>query len=370
MRTLICGVGAAGNKSVVNAIEKGVVDEKDTVIVNSTSKDFPANYKGKTIILSPNDMGCGKEVSVAREYAMNAIKQGKFNFDNIGDYSTVIFCTSVEGGTGSGATPLLAQFFANYFGRNTHVIAFTGFEEDVRGLQNTVEFFKNLDQKLIVQTIRNSAFLQAANNNKFTAEKMANDEMAARIEILTGKNLIYSEQNIDDTDLLKVANTSGYMTIEHVEFNKPLIDQNDFNSIVKKMIYDSASLKSENPGAARLGVFINFNPASEDAIDFTYKTIIDSYGKPFETFEHKQWDKKKESISIIVSGMQMPINEIEAIYNRYKEESDRVNKNADQFYSKMQSMALQEDNSKFDMIRDVEEKSNGSIDDFLASINK
>ena len=367
MNCLLIGVGAAGNKAVMNAIDKGIINVEDTVIVNSTSKDFPIGYEGKTIILSPNDTGCGKEISIAREYAIDAIKNGKFNLSNIDNYSTVIFCTSVEGGTGSGATPILAKFFADYFGRNTHVIAFTGFEEDVRGLQNTVEFFKNLDQKLIVQTIRNSAFLPMSGNNKFTAEKMANDEMNARIEILSGKNLIYneSEQIIDDTDLLKVANTSGYMTIEHVYFNKSLIDQNDFNSIVKKMIYDSASLKSDNPGAARLGVFINFNPASEDAIDFTYKTIVDSYGKPFETFEHKQWDKNKEYIAIVVSGMQMPINEIEAIYNRYKEESNRVNKNADQFYSKMQSMNLEEENGMFDMIKPVE-KSSGSIDDFLS----
>ena len=370
MHTLLIGVGAAGDKAVVNAIEKGVVNVKDTVIINSTSKDFPAGYEGKTIILSPNDTGCGKEISIAREYAMNAIKQGKLNLDNIEDYSTVIFCTSVEGGTGSGATPVLAKFFADYFGRNTHVIAFTGFEEDVRGLQNTVEFFKNLDQKLMVQTIRNAAFLPLANNNKFTAEKMANDEMCHRIEILTGQRLIYSDQNIDDTDLMKVANTKGYMTVEHVYFNKPLVDQTDFNSIVKKMIYDSASLRSDNPGAARLGVFINFNPASEDAIDFTYKTIIDAYGKPFETFEHKQWDGKKEYIAIIVSGMQMPINEIEGVYNRYKEESDRVNHNADSFYSKMQNMGLQEDNSMFDMIKPVEKKSTGSIDDFLSQFNK
>jgi hypothetical protein len=74
----LIGVGAAGNKAVVNAVEKGVVKESDTVIVNSTSKDFPASYKGTTIILSPNDTGCGKEISIAEEYAIDAIKQGKY----------------------------------------------------------------------------------------------------------------------------------------------------------------------------------------------------------------------------------------------------------------------------------------------------
>ena len=290
---------------------------KDLGLIGGGHTSFAYEKDTGDLVMAWGHMGAGSFEYMKMEDGV--LKKSKepysFNFDNIEDYSTVIFCTSVEGGTGSGATPVLAKFFAEYFGRNTHVIAFTGFEEDVRGLQNTVEFFKNLDQRLMVQAIRNSAFLQLSNNNKFTAEKMANDEMCSRIEILTGQKLIYSDQNIDDTDLLKVANTKGYMTVEHVYFNKPLVDQTDFNSIVKKMIYDSASLRSDNPGAARLGVFINFNPASEDAIDFTYKTIIDAYGKPFETFEHEQWDGKKEYIAIIVSGMQMPINEIEGVYN-------------------------------------------------------
>ena len=120
MNVLLIGLGAAGGKAVANAVEKGVIEEKDTVIVNSTSKDFPSNYGGKTVILSPNDTGCGKEISIAREYAMDAIKNGKFNFDNINDYSTVILCTSVEGGTGSGATPILAKFFAEAFFQRHH----------------------------------------------------------------------------------------------------------------------------------------------------------------------------------------------------------------------------------------------------------
>ena len=52
MKTLLIGIGAAGNKAVMTAINMGVVEVEDTIIINSTTKDFPKDYKGKTIYLT------------------------------------------------------------------------------------------------------------------------------------------------------------------------------------------------------------------------------------------------------------------------------------------------------------------------------
>ena len=144
MKALLIGIGAAGNKAVMTAINEKIVAVDDTLIVNSTRKDFPKDYTGKEIVLSATDTGCGKERSVSKEYTRKAISDGKFNFDNIADYTAVIIATSVEGGTGSGSTPIISKLFNQVYLRNTHVIAFTGFEDDVRGLSNTVEFLIKL----------------------------------------------------------------------------------------------------------------------------------------------------------------------------------------------------------------------------------
>lgn len=363
MKTLLVGVGAAGNKAVQCAVENGITKEEDAIIINSTDKDFPSNFNGTKIVLSPKNAGCGKERSVAKDYAMTAIKSGKLNLETVNSYTTVIVVTSVEGGTGSGSTPIIAKFFNQVFRKNVHIIAFTGFEEDVRGLGNTVEFFQEVDSNLIVQTISNQAFMRYCGYNKFKAEQMANDEMCKRIEILTGKKFIASSQNIDDTDILKVSNTSGYMTVEQATLEKPLVDQDDFNKVVKKMIYDSKSAKSNDPGAVRIGVILNINPASEDAIDYNFASIKEAYGNPYECFMQKQWDGKKEYIAFIVSGMQMPIDEMRAIYERYQERTSKVNKNADAFYKEMQSMSLEADDKKFDMIKPVSQGLN--VADFM-----
>lgn len=363
MKTLMIGIGAAGNKCVVNAVRKGIVEQEDAVIVNSTSKDFPEKFEGKKIVLSSDNAGCGKERSRAKDYAITAIKAGKLNIE-VGAYSTIILVTSVEGGTGSGSTPIIAKFLNQVYHKNVHIIAFTGFEEDVRGLGNTVEFFQEIDSNLVVHAISNAAFMRYAGGNKFKAEDLANDEMCKRFEIITGKNFIVGSQNIDDTDILKVSNTSGYMTVEHMLIDKPLVDHDDFNQRVRKMIYDSKSVKSNNPGAVRLGIILNVDPASEDAIDFSFSSIKNAYGNPYECFMQKQWDGKKEYIAIIASGMQMPIDELKAIYERYKENTAKVMKNADAFFNAMQEMTLDAVDKKFDMYSKTN-RDNMSIDEFF-----
>lgn len=367
MKTLLIGVGAAGNKGIVDAVDRGIIDVKDTVIINSTSKDFPKNYTGTKIVLSNTDTGCGKERSIAKEYVKKAISEGRFNFDNINinEYVTVIIVTSVEGGTGSGSAPIIAKFFNQVFTRNTHIIAFTGFEDDVRGLANTVEFFKEIDPKIVVQTISNASYLSQAGGNKLRAEELANKEMSERISVLTGQDFIEGSQNIDDTDILKLSNTSGYMTVEKKYFNKSLETRDDFEKIIKNMVYNSTSIKSVDPAPVRLGVVLNIKPASEDAIDYTFTSLKNAYGNPFEFFTQVQWDGKEEYIAYIASGMKMPIDEIESVYKRYKEQSEKINKNGDEFFSKISSLKALEEDNQFNMVK--EESKATSIADFLSN---
>jgi len=366
MKVLLIGIGAAGNKAVVQAINDKVVSEEDSIIINSTDKDFPENFGGKKIILSPNNQGCGKERATAFAFAKNLIQSDQLNID-CSKYTTVVVCASVEGGTGSGSAPLIAKYFKHVHNRNVHVIAFIGFEDDPRGLSNTVEFFKELESDLIVQTIRNASFMKQAGNNKFKAEELANKEMSKRIKIITGQNFIASEQNIDDTDILKVSNTSGYMTVEEKYLDKNLETVDDFNKVVKNMVYNSHSIKSNSPNAIRIGIILNIDPNSEDAIDYSFKDIKDSYGLPYETYLQKQWDGDREYIQWIVSGMQMPLDEIKEIYDRYLAESDKVQKDADAFFKTMEGMQMDSSNNRFDMIKPEEKKM--SVKDFLGSFN-
>lgn len=349
MKFKFVGLGAAGNKAVMELVGRGF-DQKDLVLVNSTDKDFPKEYTGDhKIVLKPDNTGCGKERGIAKEYAIKAINAGVF--DNIFEegITNVMLVSSVEGGTGSGSTPIIAQYISEVLGLNVHICAFLGFEDDTRGLQNTVEFFQEVSGfEADIMTIRNSAFTSV---NKFRAEELANLEFVNRVRVITGQEMIISSQNIDDTDIFKVVSTFGYKTVESISFDNNLLDVEQFNKLCKQMIYNSKSVKSEKPGMIRLGVILNIASGSEDAIDYTFKTLKDEYGNPYEFFFHKQYDGKKQFIQFIASGMKLPIDEVSKIYERYQESSKSVDKNKDDFFDKISKLSIASEDAVFDMGR-------------------
>lgn len=361
MKSLVLGIGAAGNKAAMELVNRGVIEKNDVILVNSTDKDFPKDAEVNTLILNPGKSGCGKERSLAKEYTIAAINAGKFNFELDDSYQAVIIVTSLEGGTGSGSTPLIAQYCDQVLGLNVHVFGFCGFEEDPRGLLNTINFFKDLDSELVVHTIQNKKFLPQAKNNKFRAEELANKEFAKEVEILLGENLEDSTQNIDDTDIYKVANTTGYMIIDKIELTSSLDSLEDFDKSCRQLIQNTASIKPSEPSAARMGVILNLSEHSEDAVDFTYVSLKEAYGFPYETFTHKQYDGGTEYIAIIVGGMMMPLDEVKAIYERYTEESSKVNKGSDNFFASIG--ALDTDTTEFDL--GGNRKSKKSTADFM-----
>lgn len=366
MATLYIATGAAGNKAVFDAIKLGAIDVKDTVLVNSTSKDFPEGYTGKKIILSPMNVGCGKEREVSKAYTVNAIKNRLFDIENIDKYSTVCIVTSVEGGTGSGSATLLAQYFNNVLVRNTHIVAFTSFMEDVRSMANTVEFFKEIKDNTIIHIISNSAFLEEANGNKQRAEELANIEFAKRARVLSGQLLIPGDQNIDDTDIVKLSNTYGYTTVEYRELDKTIGDNSDYEKIIKRMIYESKSVKSEDPSATKIGVILNLKDESRKAITDYFAVLKEAYGTTFELFKHIQYDGKKEYIAFIVAGMKLPLDEIKSVYDQYVEQSKLIDKNNDKFFDAVKEMNILDEDKRFDMIQPV--KKGISTDEFLSNL--
>ena len=45
METLVLGVGAAGNKAVIAALENEIIDESHAKLLNTTISDIPEKYK-------------------------------------------------------------------------------------------------------------------------------------------------------------------------------------------------------------------------------------------------------------------------------------------------------------------------------------
>lgn len=332
----VIGIGAAGNKAAIEAIERGVIDRSKVVLLNSTLKDIPSEYEDISVKISKDINGCGKEREKGIKMMKQCLKDSTFDADSFLDPEDkmVVIVFSSEGGTGSGAGPTLARYFREVIGANVHTFIFTGFEADSRGLKNTIGVFKDMKANFVIEAISNKKFKNQ--DNMIKAEQAANIEFATRLSVLFGNDIIDSSQNIDETDHLKIVTTPGFMDIETFELGD-IKNQKEFNALLSEVLDDSPSLDFE-PSAMRIGVVFNVKEKTLDKIDFEFNTLKKRLGVPFELFTHIQYDGETEYMSIIASGIKMPIEAIEKAYDKYQETAAKVDMSEEAFYNKVSEM--------------------------------
>ena len=327
LELVLFGIGAAGNKAAIEAIETRVISEDRVKLINTTVKDIPEKYKAdpnKVIKFSSMLGGCGKEPIKGQKAMFQAIKNKEIDFSSLIDMDTkaVVLVTSIEGGTGCGATPVIAKYFMA-LNIPVHVFAFIGFQDEIRGINNSLTFFKDLPDGVILHTIANEKFLDFTFNYT-KAEIAANQEFVKQLEILIGSSLISSTQNIDDTDHYKVITTSGYMDIRHIE----LAGAKNINLTNQAIIdsFESAScLEYNNSGCKRLAVIINATQKTQDVIDNSFSVIKRYTGEPFEVFRHIQNDGTEEYMDVIVAGLPYPEERIKDISKKYTNLKEKIN---------------------------------------------
>lgn len=380
MRTRLIGLGAAGNKAAIEAVERGIIPCNNVMLLNSTLKDIPADYITRNGAVCYQFTGayggCGKERSRSYELCSatlenDDIKLGQFlGVDTDEEAELVVLVSSTEGGTGSGASPLVADYINQVYGLPVHIFGLAGFEDDVRGMRNTVDFFKDMKDTFAVECISNQRFLDDAKGNRLKAEALANIEFATKLSVLMGIAIRDAVHNIDPTDLLKLSTQTGYMMIESYIFKDKIKTQAQFQQAVTEMIAHSKALDPAG-SEKKLGVIINIREEATDYID--YSEIENKFGVPYERYEHIQHEEEMpEFISFIAGGLDMPIESVEETYNKYKESLEKVNKASDNFFSKIQDKAIDSSDHMFDL--DAQKKNTVSKDSFFknkkAGVNK
>lgn len=354
MKFAFIGLGAAGNKAVMELLNENVVSIEDTLLINSTDMDFPKEYKGATLVLMNNGTqagGSGKEVRKSAAWAStDDTKEGiKKYFELKSDVDSVVLVSSVEGGTGSGATPVIGRYINEELNKIVHIVGLIGFGADARGLDNTIQFFKHCNFQCDIMTIDNKLFLKGVDDRDYpTAEEKANKEFANRMHIMLRDDMIAGTQNIDETDAYKVISTTGYKTIEEIKISEDILDVEAFDKLCRTMILNSKSMKSTTPGQIRMAVIMNLNDVSKSAIDYSFKAICDTYGNPYEKFIHIQNDGKTQYIRLIASGMKLPTDEVIKIREKYKELSAAVDKKNDSFFDTISDFDTDEEDKRFD----------------------
>lgn len=343
MNVKIIGLGAAGNKASVRAVSNGLLKEEDVLLLNTAIQDIAQEYKSRSVIFNKGGSGgCGKERARSKDLIVKALQDGFLtkdlnSFINPGDL--VIIVTSTEGGTGSGAAPVLAAYINEVIGTRPQLIAFTGTEDDLRGLQNTADFFKdcaNMCADCTIQAISNKKFMTDANGNKLKAEILANDEFVSRVKVLQGSVIRESEQNIDAMDHRKLVTTPGYMSIMVHSTQEPIETVDQFNKLCDSIVASSKSLSTSGTKMTRLGVIATLSDTDKENVDWSFDKIKSAFGIVGEVYTHvqKPLDETRQII-IVEAGLEMPLDFVMSTYEKFKQRTEKMNSNSTDFLSRL-----------------------------------
>ena len=361
----IVGIGAGGNKAAITAIQTNVVAKENVLLINSTLKDIPKDYDGRVYQYSTaRKGGAGKERNIAKELLQEDLKNGKLDLESFVGTETdlVVIVSSSEGGTGSGSSPLFASYIKNVLGIEVRCFGFTGFMTDIRGLRNTVEYFKEMTDEFAVEAIQNDKFLEDNDNDKIKAEQAANIEFGKKIAVLSGNMLRDSSHNIDPTDLLKISTTPNYSIIEYKEFKK-IQNKKEFSEMVKQMVYSSKAVDLNTPSQKRMAVMINIQKDNTSSIDYQ-DVLTEKFGEAFEVYEHIQHEEDMPNFfAFISSGNKIPVKEIEDIFTVYQQRLGKVDKSKDDFYDK--EFRLDDRDADYNL---KQSKKTVSADDFFKTL--
>lgn len=350
---LVClGIGAGGNKAALQLLEDKVLSSNQIRLLNTTIKDIPDDIKRnhpEMIIQFPSELGgCAKEPGKGREAILNAITSGKIDFGEMiePDTKAVVLVTSTEGGTGSGATPLIVKVFQN-MNLPVHVFALIGFQDELKGTKNTLKFFKGMNDNVILHTIKNEEFLDYT-KNYISAEKAANKEFAQQVSILKGTNMIPCVQNIDDADLRKLINMTGYMDIQHISLSG-VKNQDTFNLKIQEA-FDNIKCLEYDTSSKLIGVIINADEKTQLAIDDKFEVVKRYAGQPIDIPRHIQYDPEQEEyIDIIISGLNFPEKAIREINKKYTLLKDKFNSSTNSFKDIFNDIDLDDEEDELNM---------------------
>ena len=331
LKAVIIGAGAAGEKACIDLMKIHPELTNKIMLVNTNMQDIPLEYTDRAIELVSNFKGCGKERQKANQIMFDNLKASTIDYPFDPEDNMCIIVTSSEGGTGSGGSSVIAKYISQVYNVPVHMYIFTGFGDDGRSLKNTVDLFSELKEEYTVHSISNAKFLDEANGNRLKAEKLANKKFADDVFITLGGYICPSDQNIDESDNLKIVNTPGYMAIEHVKLGK-IRNLDDFNKKVIEAFDNSKNLTIE-PTCKRLGVVFNISEKEKDFVDFSNTIIKERYGMPFESFIHVQSVHDENYIQILASGIKLPIADIKETYDSFIRNAERVDKSKDAFFS-------------------------------------
>jgi len=347
----VIGIGGCGNKMLIEAIENRIVSKDNALLINTTKKDIPLKYQSEALIFSNDeeaDYGCAKNREASKQLILQYLKNHAEEFEELipENIEEVIVINSTEGGTGSGAAPLLCRYIDEEMNIPVINIPVLGFNDDVAGMENTLSYLSDVSESIALLPISNAKKNDIEDINNFIKiESYVNEIVLNKLKAIMGIGIIDSDQNIDYADHLSLCSNDGLMFVDTIYLSK-IKDTKQFNDAIMASIANSISFDIDSDLTSNhtmLGIFMNISDTKLDYIgtDFSIlkKRLFGEYSP--KTFFHHQNDGNDEYVRIIISGLNIPISEAKDLKALIETERLKVSGNSSSFFDEIKNMSVE-----------------------------
>lgn len=330
----IIGVGNCGGQ-VANLAEKKYFTIFDSIYINTSDADLSMVKTQNTTnvykIGEKNEVeGSGKNRARMKEYLEKDIEKllnTKELQDCIINKKYVFIVSSIAGGTGSGAAPILMEFMRMMFPDTNFILVgvLPQLGASLMEHGNSIEFLDELYQVLSEDTTYMIYDNESTSNMPpIRALEIVNENIVEDLRVLSGiDNYPTPYESIDEADMESIITTPGRLMV--VRLNKDIteksIEDNSLDEMIIKSIKQSNHAEIDrNKKVVRWGIITFFT----DAVNRLYTTDFDKLrefiGTPVERFNHNAINEGNENLNflhMIISGLS-PIND------RVKKITDRI----------------------------------------------
>lgn len=321
----IIGIGNCGNQ-VAYLAETKYSTLFDSIYINTSSSDLSQiNPMNEDLLFKIGDEeeveGSGKNRTKMKEYLKPEVK-GIIEDENfqeaIMSKKYVFVVTSVAGGTGSGAGPVLFKLLENTFPDvNFILVAVLPYlESSLMEHGNSKEFLTELYEKLDNPTYMIYDNETVVDQPATVSLTTVNNEIVEDIRIFTGiDNFSTPYESIDPADMESILTTPGRIIVARLKKNitEKTMEDNDLDDMIIKAIKRSCHAETDrNKKVVRWGIITHFTEEVNKLYRPTLPKLVDFLGQYKERFNHNAINKTGQEdqnfLYFIASGLS-PIND-------------------------------------------------------------
>ena len=312
---LVIGCGDGG--SMIASEISTQIKDCFTICYNTSTRAMDRVHSNVNIIPDAED-GSGK----IRDYSKDVFKSGSYKIllghvqsalEKRPDLAYVLVCTTADGGTGSGVSPMIGKFVSDNV--NIPVImvgVYPSLSEDATAQYNAMTWQDEVIRTGLPYMIFDNEI--GGNGNKIRVHGIINSAIANVMKVISGD--VFGDTNIsmiDSMDMWMLLQNTGKRIVIALSDKKPTTGQT-LDDYVLHMIKECHQPVPVNTKG--IGIFVKGPKDMISSLDTSMSGVREVYGDAVVQYSHIE-ESDKVSIAIIMSGNSEPEERLYMMKSRY-----------------------------------------------------